>query len=118
MKTRYVIGQYTLTHTHTHTHTLETDDDVGLNVLGYGADVLETNCDSSIRQRTTFYFVRQAVLEVSEQGTEASAATVVIMSESAPLSPFRVKADHPFFYVIRDNRSKAILFMGKYSAQA
>ena len=82
------------------------------------SSILGTNCNPSIRQRTTFYFVRQAVVEVSEQGTEASAASVVIMSESAPLSPFRVKADHPFLYVIRDNLSKAFLFMGKYSAHA
>lgn len=62
--------------------------------------------------------VEQAVVEVNEEGTEAAAATGVIIGlRSFPQRTIQVKADHPFIYAIRDNLSKAWLFMGKYSAQ-
>lgn len=53
----------------------------------------------------------KAVMEVNEEGTEAAAATGVIMQKAMPLKP-RVVVDHPFFCAIRDNRSGAILFIG------
>ena len=58
-------------------------------------------------------------MEVSEEGTKAAAATAVVsfMITSVGLPPLRVKADHPFLYIIRDNDSKTYLFMGRYSAQ-
>lgn len=50
-------------------------------------------------------------VRMDEKGTEAAAATgVVISTVSAPL-PFR--ADHPFFFLLRDKTSGAILFMGR-----
>ena len=60
----------------------------------------------------------QAVVEVNEAGTEAAAATGVIIGlRSGPRSPTVVKADHPFMYGIRDGLTNTWLFMGKYSAQ-
>jgi serpin B len=55
----------------------------------------------------------KAYVDVNEKGTEAAAVTVVgIKVTSAPLTiPFIV--DRPFLFVIRDDRSGAILFMGK-----
>jgi serpin B len=60
--------------------------------------------------------IHQAYVDVNEEGTEAAAATAVTMRLMAvrkpePLAVFR--ADHPFVFMIRDNRSGAILFMGK-----
>jgi len=54
----------------------------------------------------------KAFIEVNEKGTEAAAATVVAVAvESAPMeATFYV--DRPFFFVIRDDRSGTILFMG------
>lgn len=50
-------------------------------------------------------------VRMDEKGTEAAAATgVVVATVSAPL-PFR--ADHPFFFLLRDKKSGAILFMGR-----
>ena len=61
--------------------------------------------------------IHKAFVEVNEEGTEAAAATAVIVRPtSAPLNPRPVpvfKADHPFIFVIRDNRSGAVLFMGR-----
>jgi serpin B len=59
----------------------------------------------------------KAFIAVDEEGTEAAAATaVVVAEESAALPPEKVydfKCDHPFVYLIRDNRTGAILFMGR-----
>lgn len=55
----------------------------------------------------------KAVVEVNEEGTEAAAATAVEMvTKSMPYYPV-FRADHPFLYIIRDNRSGVILFMGR-----
>jgi serpin B len=54
-------------------------------------------------------------IEVNEEGTEAAAVTSVgvrTTSIQIPTEPFAMKVDRPFFYVIRDNGSGAILFMG------
>ena len=59
--------------------------------------------------------LHKAFIAVTEQGTEAAAATAVIMSMKAtrptPIKTF--KADHPFFFIIRDNSTGSILFMGQ-----
>ena len=55
----------------------------------------------------------KAFVEVNEEGTEAAAATAVEMAtKSIPYSPV-FRADHPFLFLIRDDRSGAILFMGR-----
>lgn len=52
-------------------------------------------------------------IEVNEEGTEAAAVTSVeIQTLSAPVAPFQMSVDRPFFYAIRDNQTGAILFMG------
>jgi serpin B len=56
-------------------------------------------------------FIKQkAFIEVNEAGTEASAATIIEFIEA--LTPCFI-ANCPFFFVIRDDRSGTILFMGK-----
>ena len=54
--------------------------------------------------------VHKATLELDEEGTEAAGATAVILEESA--RP-RFDGNRPFIYLIRDNKSGAILFMGR-----
>ena len=54
----------------------------------------------------------KAFIEVNEQGTEAAAATVVGIARSSAPTEITFYADRPFFFVIRDDRSGSILFMG------
>lgn len=57
--------------------------------------------------------IHKAFVEVNEEGTEAAAVTVVVIIETSAQFPTLFKADHPFFFVIRDNKTNSILFMGK-----
>lgn len=55
-----------------------------------------------------------AFVKLDEQGTEAAAATGVVMGvESAPQDPFSFVADRPFVFVIRDRPTDAVLFVGR-----
>ena len=51
-------------------------------------------------------------IQVDEEGTEASAVTVVVMIKSAG-SGFYMRVNRPFVFVIRERTSGALLFMGK-----
>lgn len=58
--------------------------------------------------------LHKAKIEVSEKGTEAAAATAVVMvRKTATIQKTLFHADHPFIYMIRDNSTGAILFLGK-----
>jgi len=58
--------------------------------------------------------IHKAFVEVNEEGTEAAAATAVVMTGgAAPAEPVEFRADHPFLFLIRDTTSGAILFMGR-----
>lgn len=58
--------------------------------------------------------VHKAFVDVNEEGTEAAAATgVVIGVTSVGPRPLVFRADHPFLFVIRHDRTGAILFMGR-----
>jgi len=51
---------------------------------------------------------------VNEEGTEAAGATgVVVGTTSVPPPPVEFRADHPFLFLIRDNGTESILFMGR-----
>jgi serpin B len=61
--------------------------------------------------------VHRAIAEINEEGTEAAAATMTTMLFGSPprLKPpksFHMIVDHPFFALIRDERTGTILFMG------
>jgi serpin B len=60
--------------------------------------------------------IHQANITVDEKGTEAAAATAVVMLGSAsPLEPkiVALKVDRPFVFVLRDTQTGAILFLGR-----
>jgi serpin B len=63
--------------------------------------------------------IQKAVVTVNKEGTEAAAATAVtvggtfMVAGPLPPPPVIFDADHPFLYLIRDNQTGAILFMGR-----
>ena len=61
--------------------------------------------------------VHKAFVDVNEEGTEAAAATGVIMAPTSampdPEPPPVFRADHPFVFVIRDARTRSIVFLGR-----
>ena len=57
--------------------------------------------------------IHKTFVEVNEEGTEAAAVTLVSMERSSSPSYDGFRADRPFVFVIRENQSGAILFIGK-----
>jgi serpin B len=57
----------------------------------------------------------KAFIDVSEEGTEAAAATGAVVSLTAFAQPVVFRADHPFLYLIRDTGSGGVLFAGRYA---
>lgn len=60
--------------------------------------------------------LHKAFIDVDEKGTEAAAATAVVMGITSVMPPEVVpefRADHPFLFFIRDNQTGSILFMGR-----
>jgi serpin B len=57
--------------------------------------------------------IHQTFIDVQEEGTEAAAATIVEILETSVPQTLIFRADRPFLYVIKENSTGAILFMGK-----
>jgi serpin B len=61
--------------------------------------------------------IHKAFVSVDEEGTEAAAATGVIMGTTAmPVNIKEFTMDHPFIFLIRDIPTNSILFMGRVMA--
>jgi len=65
------------------------------------------------RELSISNILHKAFVSVNEIGTEAAAATAVIMVASIPPEPVAVTIDRPFIFLIRDIKTGAILFMGR-----
>jgi serpin B len=57
--------------------------------------------------------IHKAFVSVDEAGTEAAAATAVIMELTAMPEVVEVTLDHPFIFLIRDIETGTILFIGR-----
>jgi serpin B len=60
--------------------------------------------------------LHKAFVKVDEEGTEAAAATAVVMRAGSAMreeQPIRVVVDHPFHFIIRHEKTGEILFMGR-----
>jgi serpin B len=58
----------------------------------------------------------KAFVDVNEEGTEAAAATAVVVGNApspAPPPPKVFRADHPFLFLIRDTKTGSVLFLGR-----
>ena len=61
--------------------------------------------------------LQKTFISVNENGTEAAAATVIggAGSGAIPPQPIEFKCDKPFTYIIKNDRTGDILFMGEYA---
>jgi serpin B len=59
--------------------------------------------------------IHKAFVDVNEEGTEAAAATAVAMKAGGPppREPPAFDVDRPFLFLIRDNKTGSVLFMGR-----
>jgi serpin B len=66
------------------------------------------------RELTIADVLHKAFVSVDEAGTEAAAATAVIMKLTAmPEEPVQVTVDSPFIFLIRDIETGSTLFVGR-----
>ena len=99
----------------------ELDD--ALKEMGMASAFKATEADfSGMNGKKNLYIgaaIHRTFLDVGEDGTEAAAATAVIMTKTSvmhdPEETIEFKADRPFIYMIRDNQTGTILFIGRYT---
>jgi len=87
-----------------------------LKALGMGEAFSKTADFSGIRNGIFISDVlHKAVIEVNEEGSEAAAVTAVEVAEeeSAAVEPLTFIADRPFVFIIADDVTGTILFIGK-----
>ena len=88
----------------------------GLGALGMGVAFGAAADFSGMSTSEPLYLskaVHQAFVDINEEGTEAAAATGVVMVPKALVRGPVFNADHPFLFAIRDAASGAILFVGR-----
>jgi serpin B len=96
--------------------------DAMLKVLGM-EDAFSTQADFSGMDGSRELYIgaalHKAFIAINEQGTEAAAASAVVMqAKSIPFPQNVFNADHPFLFLIRENRTGSILFMGRVANPA
>ena len=57
--------------------------------------------------------IHKAVVEVDEKGTVAAAATSIVITPISASYNAELTADHPFMFMIKDNKTDTILFLGQ-----
>lgn len=87
-----------------------------LSALGMPAAFDQDRADfSGIAPRLHIsHVIHKAFVDVNEEGTEAAAATAVLMAtDSVPPPTPTFRADHPFLFLLRDHKTGAVLFIGR-----
>lgn len=81
----------------------------------FRADAADFSGISGARDLFISAVIHKAFVEVNEEGTEAAAATAVIMrlTAAAPRPKPVFRADHPFLFLIREKQTGGILFLGR-----
>ncbi|MFS7938859.1 putative Serpin family protein [Helianthus anomalus] len=92
--------------------------ELGLVLPFSGGDGLSEMVDSSDGQGIyVSRIIHKSFVEVNEEGTEAMAYLMEMMCGAAPTPPKYDKvdfvADHPFLFVIREDETGVVLFMGQ-----
>jgi len=98
---------------------IKSDYDLGETLVKMGLkDAFTGNADfSGITEQEKLYIsqaIHKATIEINEEGTEAAAATAVVMRKmSVMLDNVELKVDRPFIYILRNNQTNCIYFIGK-----
>ncbi|XP_028909480.1 leukocyte elastase inhibitor-like [Ornithorhynchus anatinus] len=71
---------------------------------------------SGARDLFVSQIIHKSFVEVNEEGTEAAAATAVMIMLCSLRPEPEFTADHPFLFFIRHNATESILFLGRYSS--
>jgi len=87
--------------------------DLGLTLPFTGGDLTEM-VDSSVGGNLLVSSIfHKSVVEVNEEGTEAATATAaVVLLRSMPMDPLDFEADRPFVFLIREDTTRVLLFVG------
>ena len=87
-----------------------------LSEMGMPTAFTWPDADFSGMDGTKYLFIQnvihQAFVEVNEEGTEAAAATAVIVGFGAAMNKV-FRADHPFIFIIQERETGNILFLGR-----
>jgi serpin B len=86
--------------------------------MAFDVETADFSGISPIARETGLYItkvIHQANIDVDEKGTEAAAATAVVMATGGGPGSREVafKVDRPFLFLVRDVPTGAILFMGR-----
>lgn len=88
-----------------------------LSALGMPTAFLESADFSGMATAEQLFIssvIHQAYVKVDEEGTEAAAATAVVVGTTSIGGPRKVfNADHPFIFIIQDKNTGNILFLGR-----
>ncbi|KAK2175911.1 hypothetical protein NP493_698g00017 [Ridgeia piscesae] len=80
----------------------------------FAADKADLSGMDGGRQLYVSSAVHKAFIDVTEEGSEAAAATAITVALMCmPDDPAEFVADHPFLFLIVDNRSGTVLFLGR-----
>jgi serpin B len=87
--------------------------DMGMKLAFTSADF--TGMSPKGKELYITHVLHKAFVDVNEEGTEAAAATAVVIGKSAAPKVKEFRADRPFVFLIRDNETGATLFQGRYT---
>lgn len=87
--------------------------DLGMKLAFGAADF--TGLSPKGKELYITHVLHKAFVDVNEEGTEAAAATAVVIGKRSAPKQTTFRADRPFVFAIRDNTTGAALFMGRYS---
>ncbi|NXS02141.1 SPB10 protein, partial [Oxylabes madagascariensis] len=91
-----------------------------LSRMGIQDAFTEGQADFTAMSKTGDLFLSQVFhkcyLEVNEEGTEAAAASSATLASRSLGATVIFLADHPFLFFIRHNKTKTILFLGRFSS--
>ncbi|GAG00142.1 unnamed protein product, partial [marine sediment metagenome] len=83
--------------------------------IAFGADADFSGMSEQGKDLQIQDVLHEAFIAVDEEGTEAAAATAVIVgvTSARPQEPVELTIDRPFLFLIQDVETGAVLFLGR-----